>query len=402
MSGASGLENHYIVDGVNVTNTGYGGVGSYSIVFGSLGTGVTSDFIKETQVKTGGYEAEYGQSTGGVVNVVTKSGTQRLPRQRLRLLPAREARGRVRGSSRRRTATVNTTRHRRRTDFGIHPRRSDHQGPALLLRRLQPAVAERARFAAPDGLPAREPRARSTASGRSISYSGKLIGSNSATHRFDASFFGDPAKGDMGPQRLSARSSRTDTSPSASSTTAATTRRCEYDGILTAELADRGLACHVPPTSSRDASGQTPGPVTDTHGDAEHHQRRHRLLRAGQRGHQPPVPAEVHEHLRVDHQVRYGVLYEDIDYSNINQRTGPTFTLPDGQQTATGASVSVLPDPNLGQIYRVTRANLNPGRVDHAAVHELLRAGHLADRQAPDPASRRPLRAAEAGRDDLR
>ena len=44
-------------------------------MFGSLGTGVTTDFIKETQVKTAGFEAEYGQATGGVVNVVTKSGT---------------------------------------------------------------------------------------------------------------------------------------------------------------------------------------------------------------------------------------------------------------------------------------------------------------------------------------
>ena len=54
---------------------------SYSIVFGSLGTGVTTDFIKETQVKTAGFEAEYGQATGGVVNVVTKSGTNAVPRQ---------------------------------------------------------------------------------------------------------------------------------------------------------------------------------------------------------------------------------------------------------------------------------------------------------------------------------
>jgi hypothetical protein len=48
IGGASGLENNYVVDGVNITNTGYGGVGSYSIVFGSLGAGVTTDFIKET------------------------------------------------------------------------------------------------------------------------------------------------------------------------------------------------------------------------------------------------------------------------------------------------------------------------------------------------------------------
>ena len=78
VSGGSGLENQYVVDGVNITNAGYGALGSYSIVFGSLGNGVPFDFIKETQVKTGGYEAEYGQSTGGVVNVITKSGTNTL------------------------------------------------------------------------------------------------------------------------------------------------------------------------------------------------------------------------------------------------------------------------------------------------------------------------------------
>ena len=32
------------------------------------------DFVREVQVKSAGYEAEYGGSTGGVVNVVTKSG----------------------------------------------------------------------------------------------------------------------------------------------------------------------------------------------------------------------------------------------------------------------------------------------------------------------------------------
>jgi len=37
ISGGSGLDNQYVVDGVNVTNQGYGALGSYSIVFGSLG-----------------------------------------------------------------------------------------------------------------------------------------------------------------------------------------------------------------------------------------------------------------------------------------------------------------------------------------------------------------------------
>src|SRR6185436_12386870 len=78
ISGATGLDNQYIVDGANVTNTGYGGLGSYSGTFGSLGNATPYDFIKEIQVKTGGYEAEFGQATGGVVNVVTKSGSNKL------------------------------------------------------------------------------------------------------------------------------------------------------------------------------------------------------------------------------------------------------------------------------------------------------------------------------------
>ncbi|MBP7148786.1 MAG: TonB-dependent receptor [Acidobacteria bacterium] len=78
ISGSSGLENSYIIDGVNITDSGYGGVGSYSIQYGSLGTGITTDFLEEIQVKTAGFEAEFGQALGGVVNGVVKSGTNEL------------------------------------------------------------------------------------------------------------------------------------------------------------------------------------------------------------------------------------------------------------------------------------------------------------------------------------
>jgi len=74
VAGASGLENTYIVDGMSVGNTGYGSSGSYSILFGSLGSGVNYDYIEEVQVKTGGYEPEYGEALGGFINVVTKTG----------------------------------------------------------------------------------------------------------------------------------------------------------------------------------------------------------------------------------------------------------------------------------------------------------------------------------------
>ncbi len=67
IDGASGSENVFIVDGVEVTR----------IMSGTLGSSknVPIDFVKEVQVKSAGYEAEFGGSTGGVVNVVTKGGS---------------------------------------------------------------------------------------------------------------------------------------------------------------------------------------------------------------------------------------------------------------------------------------------------------------------------------------
>jgi hypothetical protein len=67
-SGSSSLENQYFVDGVNTTG----------LLFGNVGTPVINDFIEEIDVVTGGYNAEYGRATGGVVNVVTKSGSNEI------------------------------------------------------------------------------------------------------------------------------------------------------------------------------------------------------------------------------------------------------------------------------------------------------------------------------------
>jgi len=75
INGASGLENEYIVNGANTTDPGFGGFGTYSRTYGPLGNGINFDFVQEVQVQTGGFEAQYGQALGGVINVVTKSGT---------------------------------------------------------------------------------------------------------------------------------------------------------------------------------------------------------------------------------------------------------------------------------------------------------------------------------------
>src|SRR5256886_15511570 len=80
ISGGSGLENQYVIDGVNVTNQGYGAFGAYSIIFGSLGNATPFDFVKEVQVKTGGYEAEVGPSARGGGKSRPPKGNERILR----------------------------------------------------------------------------------------------------------------------------------------------------------------------------------------------------------------------------------------------------------------------------------------------------------------------------------
>jgi outer membrane receptor protein involved in Fe transport len=62
--GSTSAENSFIIDGVNTTN----------VIKGIQGKDINNEFIQEVEVKTGGYQAEYGRNTGGVVNVITKSG----------------------------------------------------------------------------------------------------------------------------------------------------------------------------------------------------------------------------------------------------------------------------------------------------------------------------------------
>jgi hypothetical protein len=65
IDGASAGENRYIIDGIETTD----------LQDGTSGKNVLVDFIEEVQVKSSGYTAEFGGATGGVINAVTKSGT---------------------------------------------------------------------------------------------------------------------------------------------------------------------------------------------------------------------------------------------------------------------------------------------------------------------------------------
>ncbi len=75
ISGSSGLENLYVADGVSINDPAFGGLGVWSREYGALGSGINLSFVKEVQVKSGGFEAQYGHASGGIVQIVTKSGS---------------------------------------------------------------------------------------------------------------------------------------------------------------------------------------------------------------------------------------------------------------------------------------------------------------------------------------
>jgi hypothetical protein len=64
VDGASGAENMYYLDGTDISNV-YVGVRAQDVAF---------EFVDEVQVKASGYQAEFGGSLGGVVNVITRQG----------------------------------------------------------------------------------------------------------------------------------------------------------------------------------------------------------------------------------------------------------------------------------------------------------------------------------------
>ncbi|MBP7148787.1 MAG: TonB-dependent receptor [Acidobacteria bacterium] len=214
IGGASGLENAYIIDGVNITDSGYGGVGSYSIIHGSLGTGITTDFLEEIQVKTAGFEAEFGQALGGVVNGVVKSGTNELAGSvRAYVSPGSWTAFGKGAANRTGTLAVNT-HEREETDLGVSA-----GGPIVkdrlfwfaaynpvttkklvtIERTTNPILgldpATSAEYAQANPFPASARGGREVERDRN-NYAAKVNWLATPNHRFELTAFGDPSDGD--------------------------------------------------------------------------------------------------------------------------------------------------------------------------------------------------------------
>src|ERR1700724_1235675 len=72
ISGARPQQNNYRLDGISLNDYANGAPGS--VLGGSLGV----DAIQEFSVLTSNYSAEYGKTSGGVVNAITRSGTNQI------------------------------------------------------------------------------------------------------------------------------------------------------------------------------------------------------------------------------------------------------------------------------------------------------------------------------------
>ena len=69
ISGSRPQQNNYRIDGISINDYANGGPGSVE------GSTLGVDAIQEFSVLTSNYSAEYGRTSGGVVNAITKSGT---------------------------------------------------------------------------------------------------------------------------------------------------------------------------------------------------------------------------------------------------------------------------------------------------------------------------------------
>lgn len=365
IGGASGLENNYVVDGVNITDVGFGGFGAFNPAHGSLGAGVTSSFIKETEVKTAGFEAEYGQSSGGVVNVITKSG-------------ANQFAGSVFGYTRPSAlegewkqlqvpnGAVNTTgvdNH----DAGISVGGRIVPDRLFFFGTYNPQWQSRT-FIAPEGFPYASlggvDRKRSIQA-----YAGKLSGQFNSNHRLDFSVFGDPSKGESGLQGFSTL--RRISYPGAPGTTdirggfseldyGSHQQTVRYDGVfgsrwlLEANVAKSSNKFDEIPTLDEWAFTDLRNTPNGRTGGLGYYERVNGSnLQYGVKSTHILGGVGTHE-------IRYGVQIEDIEFTRDVDYSGPNLSLSDGRTTITGGPVEIRNAGGGVSFFRATRGKLLP------------------------------------------
>ena len=189
-------------------------------------------------------------------------------------------------------------------------------------------------------------------------YSAKVTYQLNSSHRIDASFFGDPSNGLMGPQRPGALLGTT-TQQFSTLAYGGHNQTVRYDGVVSSHWLVEAYYSRALNNINETPDADT-WQVRDTTVTPN--------IRSGGLGFYEPGNHSLNNQYAVkatnilgSHEVKYGFEYDHANWNQLISYTGPTFTAPNGQQTATGASIQIIPDPTLGQIYRVVRGNFTPG-----------------------------------------
>jgi hypothetical protein len=387
IGGASGLENTYVVDGVNINNTGYGSVGSYSIILGSLGTGVNFDYIQEVQIKTGGYEPEYGEALGGFVNLVTKTG-------------GNEHRGSIFGYGE--SSSLEGERARTTRELGTFDE-IGYSSRDFGFEFGGPVVEDQVfYYGAFDPTFITLSRASAEATGftheadidRTIyNYAGNVKWIANNRHSLTFSAFGDPSKGDLGPQRTTAL---------AVSDPSLRFSEIEYGGnnLVTrwqGELNDNtfieaSVAYHTDEFKETVAVNQPSGTdfegLISGGGGVDRYGGVGFLGNSESSNYQYGLKLTNHFQGGGDHALRFGVQYQDIGYDNTTDYTGgPGTVIPEsvedfmgvGSQTAasgytwqitanddtTDTGAPIYPSGNRFRINRIRTGELTSNTTNH-------------------------------------
>lgn len=368
INGASGLENQYIIDGSDVTDSGFGGFGTYSRVFGPLGNGVNFDFIQEVQVKTGGFEAQYGTALGGIVNVLTKSGSNTYHGSYYLYLQPRQFE-----ASRPNLNAVNTTKvtyleHVGSLDFGADFGGYLKKDKLFFYGGINPTYSHNYDAAAPGF--ANYVLGTVDVRATTVNYTGKMTYNISSKHSLEGTVFGDPTTTpntfNRGMNTIKA-GNPPDYLTTSSLNYGSRTWSTRYTGamsnawIVTAGYSDHYN--HLDETPS--ANGYR---ITDNTNPSQG------TFAYGGLGFQETFEAFSHQfnvsssHVFGGHNIDYGFQFDDQPYSNTNLYTGAPFQLPNlpafGQaagMTQYGAALTrqhqVANDPTTPIVLRVTRGN---------------------------------------------
>jgi hypothetical protein len=383
ISGGSGLENQYVIDGANTTNTGFGGSGSFSIIYGSLGTGINSDFIQEVQVKSFAMEAEYGQSTGGIINAVTKSGSNTFQGSVFAFLDIDSLQAADREIFRTDGTEQPTWKSYDRTELGFFV-----SGPIIkdklfyfvgynpvseTQKRIAPyhiVTAASATTDMPEGIYS-WPRTGQALENKNKtdSYYGKLQWVVATDQILEFSAFGDPGKRDLGPQLFS--SFRGTEGKDTELKFGSQTLTLKYNATFANEyfLEARVTSTENTFETSISGLGNTEWQVIDTRGGATLSPNSAGLYEQKLKGENKQYDVKLSRTWgRFDFKIGY--LHEDVDYKSNLQRSGPLgFVDPhSGAVFSQGLSIqkrygSIDGGPAGTPYYRIVRGDISSPQI---------------------------------------